>query len=96
MRYLGYAAAIVAFLGAQFWGVPHYIRGQVDTQLTAQLEEINKLKGKPKAVQDLEKADAVFTQRMNSFESNQKDTTDELSKLRDTIIAYYESRINGG
>ena len=29
MKYFAYAAAIVAFLGAQFWGVPYYIESEV-------------------------------------------------------------------
>jgi len=94
MKYFAYAAAIVAFLGAQFWGVPYYISGQVSTQVTAELEKRAEIEGKPESVQDLEKADIAFTARMNSFETNQKATATELAALRQTIINYYESRLN--
>jgi len=35
MKGLGIAAAIVAFLGAQFWGVPYYIQSEVTHQVKA-------------------------------------------------------------
>jgi len=38
MKYLGYAAAIVAFLAAQFWGVPYYIRYVVSEEMKANSE----------------------------------------------------------
>ncbi len=35
MKGLGIAAAIVAFLASQFWGVPYYIRSEVADQVKA-------------------------------------------------------------
>lgn len=93
MKYLGYAAAIVAFLGAQFWGVPYYISNQVSIQVTAEIEKRAEIEGKPESVQELEKADIAFAARMDNFETNQKATATELAALRQTIINYYESRL---
>ena len=35
MKGLGIAAAIVAFLASQFWGVPYYIQSEVTRQVKA-------------------------------------------------------------
>ena len=35
MKYFAYAAAITAFLAAQFWGVPYYIESEVKRQMDA-------------------------------------------------------------
>lgn len=94
MKTLGYAAAIVAFLVAQFWGVPYYISSQVSIQVTAELDKRAEIEGKPESVQNLEKADIAFAERLDNFETNQKATTAELTALRQTIINYYESRLN--
>lgn len=95
MKYFGYGAAIVAFLGAQFWGVPYYISGQVNAQVATEIEKRAELEGKPESVQNLEKADIEFKGRMDAFENNQKATTAELAALRSTILKYYESRLSG-
>lgn len=49
MKGLGYGAAIVAFLGGQFWGVPYYISIKVKQEVQA----LNSAAGTPPEVTQL-------------------------------------------
>jgi len=57
MKGLGIAAGIIAFLAAQFWGVPYYIESEVTRQVKALNDaaqtptEITELAGKMDAVE---------------------------------------------
>jgi len=92
MKYAGYAAAIVAFLVAQFWGVPHYIKAQVQMEVAIELAKIAELEGTPEEITALEKTDAIFIERMDNFEDNQKDLKTSFDDLRKTIIDFYRDR----
>jgi len=49
MKAIGYAAAIVTFLAAQFWGVPFYIESEV----TRQVKVLNESAAQPQEVTTL-------------------------------------------
>ena len=88
MKYVGYGTAILAFLVAQFWGVPFYIKTQVDTQVTAKLAEIASIEGTPAEITTLE----AEMQGVKEDVSEIKVTT---NKLYDLVLADFQRRAEG-
>ena len=80
MKALGIAAAIVAFLASQFWGVPYYIESEV----TRQVKVINANAATPPEVTTLvTKMQAVdlFMLRSDASDIRIEKKIDELSGL---------------
>ncbi len=81
-------SVIIAFLAAQFWGVPFYI----DKRVELRIAEMAATEGKPSHVVALEQNAAIMVIRMDNFETNQKATAAKLETLNTTIINYFSRR----
>ena len=86
MKYLGYAAVIAAFLGAQFWGVPYYIKSEVADQVKTLNDDASQPEAVTTLVVKMEGVDA-FMLRSDASDVRIEKKIDDLSGL---FVGYLE------